>query len=684
MAEVWLLQHHSGLECPEIAHYDTDAVEAIGSPVARYPKEQVMQPGTTPPQTFVVDTSESPYAKLRPVPLTAVDLTEGFWRSRREQTRTVTLRSQLCYLETTGRLDNFRRAAGHLDVDFQGIYFNDSDVYKWLEAASWALADGADAELNDLVAEVVTVIEEAQGADGYLDTYFTFEREGERWTNLRDLHELYCAGHLFQAAVAHYRATGTTRLLDVARRLADLICTTFGLGSGQRAGTSGHPEIEMGLVELYRATGDSRYLDQARYFIDARGQGVVGGSPYHQDHVPFRELDRLTGHAVRALYLSAGATDVVAETGDPGLRQAVKRLWDHMAMRQVYITGGLGARHQGESVGADFELPNARAYAETCAGIANVMWAWRMLQLDGASTYMDLMERALYNAALPGLSLDGTNYFYVNPLATDGQPEPGGKVTQRQPWFGCACCPPNIARTLAQMPGYLYSVDGDAIWLNTYAPNEALITLPDGRTIKLIQRTLYPWNGQVIVELLTAGTFSINVRIPGWCEADSEAERPSVSVNGGACPGDVDPGHYLHIHRTWAVGDSVCIQLPMPVRRVEAHPYALENAGRIALMRGPLLYCLEAADHPGVDLRDVVLPPEAQLTTAFRKDLLGGVEIIEGEGLVAQPGAGWEDALYRRAQPKAEALQPIRITAVPYFAWANREVGAMQVWLRQA
>ncbi len=631
----------------------------------------------------VVDTSRSPNAQLRPVPLTAIMLTDEFWKPRRDLNRTLTLKAQHAHLEQTGRLDNFRRAAGELECDFQGIYFNDSDVYKWLEAASWALADAQDTELADMVEGVATLVERAQCADGYLNTYFTFERKAQRWSNLRDMHELYCAGHLFQAAVAHSRVTGEARLLDVARRYADLICATFGTGPGHMEGTPGHPEIEMGLVELSRATGECRYRDQAAYFVDARGKGLIGGSPYHQDHVPFRDADRLTGHAVRALYLSAGAADIVAESGDADLAAALTRLWDHMVSRQMYVTGGVGARHQGEAIGADFELPNAQAYAETCAGIANVMWAWRMLQLRGDAAYADIMERALYNAVLPGISLDGTTYFYVNPLSQDGVQGPGAPIHQRQPWFGCACCPPNVARTLAQMPGYLYSVSDDRIWVHTYAANEANLTLPDGRTVRLIQRTRYPWNGQVILEILTPGVFGLSLRIPDWCDSGDGSDQPTLSINNSPCRSAATPGQYVTVRRTWMVGDTVCVQLPMPVRHVRSHPYVLENAGRVALMRGPLLYCLEQVDHPGVDLRDVELPQDAQLATSFRKDLLNGVQVIEGDGTETLPDVGWRASLYRNGAGNAQGSRSSKLTAVPYYAWANRGAGAMQVWIRQ-
>lgn len=632
----------------------------------------------------VVDTSRSPEARLRPVPLNAIRLTDKFWKPRRELNRNTTLKAQYLHLEKTGRLDNFRRVAGDFDGDFQGIYFNDSDVYKWLEGASWALATDLDAELAEMVASVVSLIERAQEADGYLNTYFALERGNQRWTNLRDMHELYCAGHLFQAAVAHSRVTGSERLLAVAQRFADLICATFGSRQGQIEGAPGHPEIEMGLVELARATGESRYLDQAAYFLGARGRGLIGGRAYHQDHVPFREADRLTGHAVRALYLSAGAADIVAELGDSELRRALNRLWDRMVSRQMYVTGAVGARHEGEAIGADFELPNARAYAETCAGIANVMWAWRMLQITGEAAYTDVMERALYNAALPGISLDGTTYFYVNPLAQDGAAEPGSGVHQREPWFGCACCPPNIARTIAQMPGYLYSVSDDLIWLHTYVANEASLSLPNGLKVDLVQRTRYPWSGQIIVEMLTPGEYGLNVRIPDWCQGGDLGDPPTLSINNAPCRGTVVPGQYATVRRTWAVGDSVCIQLPMNVRRVKAHPHILENTGRIALMRGPLVYCLESADHKGIDLRDVRIPGDASFETTFRKDLLGGIQVIQTNGFVEEPAGEWRTSAYQCAPSELRRNRwPTELTAIPYYAWANRGAGAMQVWIRE-
>jgi DUF1680 family protein len=624
----------------------------------------------------VVDTSRSPHVRLRPVPLDAVDLADDFWEPRRRINREVTLPSQYGHLEDTGRLDNFRRASGKIGGAYQGIYFNDSDVYKWLEAAAWTLAEGSDSELERMVDAAITEIEDAQRPDGYLNTYFTFERAAQRWTDF-DLHEMYCAGHLFQAAVAHFRATGSERLLAVATRFADHICDTFGPEDGTRQAVDGHEEVEMALVELFRVTGEKRYLEGAQYFIDARGHGLLGRPygqhepSYSQDHEPLRDQSEVVGHAVRALYLYSGAADVYAETGERALLQALRRLWENMTTRRMYVSGGLGSRYEGEAFGKDFELPNERAYTETCAAIANVMWNWRMLALEGEARYADLIEHTLYNAVLPGLSLDGQHYFYQNPLADDGS-------HRRQPWFGCACCPPNVARLLASLPGYLYSTSEDAVWVHLYAEGAATVELDGKRTIRLHQRTRYPWDGSVETTVEAEGEFTIMLRIPAWCE-----EGVAVEVNGEPVEAELSPGSYANLHRTWRLGDTINLDLPMPVRRVESHPYVAENAGSVALMRGPLLYCAEQVDNPGVELRDIVLEGR-EPAISLEPDLLGGVTVLQAEARLAAPDNGWEDRLYRTLHPRERDTQtyPTRVTLVPYYAWANREPGAMRVWLR--
>ena len=629
--------------------------------------------------SVVVDVTRSENARFRPVAITAVTLEDAFWQPRRKINRDIMLPAQFDLCERTGRFANFRRAAGTEAGEYQGQYYNDSDVYKLLESASWALAGEDDPELKALVDLLIDDISAAQQPDGYLHTYFTLVRPGERWTNF-DLHEMYCAGHLFQAAVAHYRSTGETRLLDVARRFADHICERFGPeDEGKQFGNDGHPEIEMALVELYRATGDRKYLEESQYLVGNRGYGRVSAHPYGrfpasygQDHVPFHQSTRLEGHAVRAVYLNCGATDIAVETDVPELRTALDTMWHSMVSRQMYIHGGLGPRHENEGFGPDdYELPNHRAHAETCASVANVMWNWRLLLLTGESRYADLMEQTLYNSVLSGVSLDGKGYFYQNPLSDNG-------THRRQTWFTTACCPGNVSRTLAQLPGYYYTTSESAVWVHLYGSNRATLPLSDDITVQLVQRTNYPWSGEIVIEVGTAGTFDLHLRLPGWC-----ADGWNVTLNGGAVGHTVTAEGYLCISRAWQAGDVVTLDLPMPVRRVTSHPLVAENHSRVALMRGPLLYCLEGADHPGTDVRLVELRETSAFAPEHRADLLDGVMVLRGEGWVRAAG---DESLYRAASTNGEAgeLTSVSVTAIPYYAWANREPGPMLVWLPMA
>ncbi len=590
------------------------------------------------PTPVVVDTRRSPHTPLRPVALDAVRLHDSLLGGKQQQVRRVILPHQWEQCEKTGRIDNFRRAAGQIQKDFQGLFFNDSDVYKWLEAAAWTLAFDPSPELSDQVDGLIDLIGAAQQPDGYLNTYFMFDKAAERWTNLYFYHEMYCGGHLLQAAVAHQRVTGSDRLMTIAQRWADMLCARFGPAEqGKIPGTDGHPEIEMALVELYRATGEARYLHQAIYFLEARGHGLLNHADYCQDEVPFRLRQKLAGHAVRALYLCCGAADIAAEIGDAQLIETLERLWTHMVAHQMYITGGVGARAEGEAIGADDELPNATAYCESCAAIASLMWSWRMLMLTGDSKYAHLMERALYNGILPGISLDGRGYFYVNPLANDGS-------HQRQPWFDCACCPPNLARLLATLPAYQYSVMDATIYTHLYAPGDAYVPLEDGRTIHLKQRTRYPWDGDITLETATAGRYTLALRIPDW------AAQVEILLNDGPTL-SASPG-YHHVTRDWQPGDTVRFRLPLEPRWVAGSPAVSENSGQAALMRGPLVYCVEQADHPGTALDD--LQADSMLQAQYQPALLGGVTTLRGTSL----------------------------TAIPYYAWANREPGAMRVWLK--
>jgi DUF1680 family protein len=634
----------------------------------------------TSTRAVVVDTTESPFARLRPVPVDAVTLEDAFWAPRMRLNREVTLPSQYRLLWETGRIDNLLRAGGKRDGAFQGRVFNDSDVYKWLEAASWAITSSPDSALVEMIDTAIEAVAGAQQPDGYVNSYFSLDRAGERWSNF-DLHEMYCAGHLFQAAVAHRRATGSTRLLEVASRFADHIDTTFGpAGEGKRAGTDGHPEVEMALVELARETSNRRYVELAKYLVDVRGHGLLGsaynrfGSEYHQDHLPFRELEEIVGHAVRAVYLNAGVTDLYLETGEAALHDALLRLWQSMTECKMYVSGGIGSRYEGESFGEDYELPNALAYTETCAAIGSAMWNWRMLQIDGEARFADLLEHTLYNAVLPGVSLDGQTYFYQNPLADEG-------AHRRQEWFGTACCPPNIARTLAALPGYVYGVSDDAIWVHLYAEGTAEIVLPDGRLVAIRQRTRYPWDGEIALEIAAEGDLALRLRVPGWCDAGA-----ALSVNGEEIGDSLAPGSYAEVRRCWRAGDTIQLALPMPVRRIESHPFVEESTGRMAMMRGPLLYCVEQADNPGIDLREVRLPDDATFKAENRPNLLNGVVTLTFEGELRPPGDAWRHTLYRTEEGAASTPpgQAASIAAIPYHAWANRDAGAMRVWLRRA
>lgn len=622
----------------------------------------------------VVDTGSSPYVRVRAVPPAHVDLHDAFWRPRREINGRVTLRSQLANLESSGALDNFRRLAEGLDRPFRGMYFADSDVYKWLEAVGWHLADHPDdLALRRDAERVIDLVEAAQAPDGYLNTYFALERAGERWTNF-DLHEMYCAGHLFQGAVAFHRTTGDARILRIATRLADHVCRTFGPHPGQRVAVDGHEEIELGLVELYRTTRTQRYLDQADFFVAARGRGLLGrpygqfAPEYSQDHAPFEDMDAVVGHAVRALYYAAGVADLCAEVPRPHYRRALDRLWRNMTERRMYVSGGVGSRHEGEAFGDDYELPHARAYTETCAAIASVMWQSRMLALDGEARFGDLLEWTLFNAVLPGLSLDGTRYFYQNPLEDDGR-------HQRQAWFGVACCPPNLARVLAALPGLFYGADDDELWIHQYAAASVRTTLPSGAAVALHLSTDYPWDGRVRVTVERAGRFALRFRVPGWCRG------ATIRVADEAPAGELAPACYQRVERDWRAGDTVDLDLPLPVRYLTAHRRVSEANGRAAIARGPILYCVEAADHPGCDPRDLVLPPRPDAFETHAADLPGRIPALRAAARVATPDEG---ALYREASDEpTPRLAPVTLTAVPYFAWANRDAGPMQVWIRR-
>lgn len=639
-----------------------------------------------------------------PVPWHRVRLTDPVLGQRRQTMARVgigyqweVLNDRVPGVPRSHAVANFRIAAGELQEPFYGMVFQDSDLYKWLGAASYLLATDPDPSLAGHVETAVGLIARAQQPDGYLDTYFQVAQPGQRWTNLRDQHELYCAGHLMEAAVAHHAATGRRDLLQVACRLADHIAQRFGPGPGQRRGYCGHPEVELALVRLYRATGERRYLELARFFVDERGRRPLyfdvearergeapGAAPfdesYYQVHAPLREQAALEGHAVRALYLLSGAIDVAVETDDPALLEVCRRLFDSAVGRRMYVTGGVGSSAWGERFTIDYDLPNDRAYTETCASIALVFAAHRLLQVDRDARYADVMERALYNGVLSGLSLDGTHFFYINPLevwpeAAEARRDTRHVLWRRQGWFDCACCPPNLARLLGSIGQYVYSTDGAGLYVHLYAAEEAEAEL-EGRRVRIVQETRYPWEGTVELRVHPDGAapWTLALRIPGWArQARLEVNGEPVDLRG------VTEKGYARLTRRWQDGDRVRLELPIPVERIEAHPRVRADAGRVAIQRGPIVYCLEEVDN-GPNLAAVALPREAPLRAEWRPDLLGGVVVITGKGWRTAE-SGWAE-LYRPAG--AAAREEVTLTFVPYATWANREPGEMLVWVREA
>ncbi len=620
----------------------------------------------------IVDTSRSPFARLRSIPPAAVTLHSGFWRPRLQANVAAGLPTFYHAMEEHGVVDNFRRLSGRKPGDYRPAgYASESDLYKWLEAVGYVLQTGAALELWQTAEAVIEDIAAAQGKDGYV--YAGTAVGGDpgylRFSRLENSHELYCAGHLMQAGVAYWRATGNEVLLDVACRFADYLCEAF--GPGRLETTDGHPEVELALVELYRATGERRYLDLAGFFL-SRPQSL-------ENLPPIAERPALVGHAVRSGYLCCGGADWYLETGDRAMLDNLRGLWQDLVGGKIYLTGGVGARFAGEAFGEPYELPNARAYAETCAAIAHAMWAWRMLLATGAAQYADCLETILYNGFLSGVSLSGSEYFYMNPLASSGG-------YARQPWFGCNCCPPNIHRTLASLPGYFFTTSDEGVWVHLYDACEALVTLPDHTTVRLELRTRYPWEGtvEVVVTPAAEAEFTVFLRIPAWAEA-AQVSLPGREAIGESPP----PGNYLPLRRRWKPGDTVRLELPLPVRFVESHPRVAENRCAAAVMRGPLVYCFEGADNLTALVPDLTIAPgEADPSGGFCAEwqplLLGGVTIVRGPGqAVCAPCAALEHApLYRpwRAGPYP-ARYELTLTGVPYYAWGNRGANTMAVWV---
>lgn len=611
---------------------------------------------------------------VQPIPFTQVQIHDHFWAPRIETNRTKTIPFALQKNEETGRVDNFAIAAGKKEGKYLGRRFNDTDVYKVIEGAAYSLHLHPDTELESYLDDLITLIASAQEEDGYLYAARTADPENpapgagpERWSRLRGSHELYNAGHMYEAAIAYYMATGKRKFLDVAIKNADLLVDVF--GPGKKQDFPGHQEIEIGLAKLYRVTGETVYLELAKFFLDERGHEHDGGlyaedtafalynrKAYMQDHLPVLEQAEAVGHAVRASYMYAGMADVAALTGNPEYIHAIDRIWENVVSKKLYLTGGIGARHTTEAFGDNYELPNATAYCETCAAIGNALWNHRQFLLHGDAKFLDVLERVVYNGLISGVSLSGDRFFYQNPL------ESSGSYT-RSPWFEVACCPGNITRFLPSFPGYIYAQAGDDFFINLFVSSEVDFLIGDHK-VQLSQDSRYPWDGTIHIAVKPESIcrFILNVRIPGWAQnqpvpsdlysyLSESSEKIVIKVNGEPAEYDIAKG-FAHIDRTWVDGDTLELYLPMPVRRVLAHDDLLDNRGKVALERGPLVYCWEWPDNAD-GVRGKKLSDDIELAHEFQSSLFGGVVVIQSPSLFA----------------------------IPYYAWAHRGEGEMAVWI---
>lgn len=643
-----------------------------------------------------------------------VRIEDGFWDSYTELVRKTVipyqweaLNDRIPDAEPSYAIRNFRIAAGREQGEFGGFVFQDSDLAKWLEAVGYSLGSHPDPELERTADEVIELIAAAQQENGYLNTYFTIKEPDRKWTNLYEAHELYCAGHMIEAAVAYFAGTGKRKLLDVVCRLADHIDTVFGREPGKLRGYDGHQEIELALVKLYDATGEKRYLELARFFIDERGAtpnffieecerrgGIshwtnakapiptVEQLAYNQAHKPVREQDVAVGHSVRAVYMYAAMADLARLTNDRELLEACRRLWRNMTGRQMYITGGIGSTHQGEAFTFDYDLPNDTVYAETCASIGLLFFARRMLQLEARSEYADVMERALYNNVIGSISQDGKHYFYVNPLevwpkASENNPDRRHVKAVRQKWFGCSCCPPNVARLLSSLNAYIYSAapEQNTVYTHLFIGSEARFELAVGRaTFK--QQSALPWNGYVRLDLSEApnGAFSLALRIPSWCRG-----KASLKINGVAAEYETENG-YAIVNRLWTKGDVVEWEPDLDARFIAANPEIRANAGKVAIERGPLVYCLEEMDN-GSPLSALSIVPEADLQSIDDANLPGGAIAIETEGHCAER-TSWDPDTPYRPFLNSQPAEHVKLRAIPYYLWGNRQPGEMSVWIR--
>lgn len=624
---------------------------------------------------------------IQGIPFNTVSLNDHFWLPKIEINRTVTIPSSFRKCEETGRVENFILASGAKKGKFLTVYpFDDTDIYKTIEGASFSMSVHPDKAMDHYVDSLISIVSAAQEPDGYLYTARTIDPKNthswagnERWEKESELsHELYNSGHLFEAAAAHFTATGKRNLLNIALKNANLLVQVF--GPGKRDDAPGHEIVEMGLVRLYRITGEKKYLDLAKFFIDCRGKNPKQN--YSQNHLPFVKQTEATGHAVRAGYLYSGAADVAALTGNKEYIEAIDKIWENAVTKKFYITGGIGALHAGEAFGADYELPNLTAYNETCAAIANVYWNYRMFLLHGDAKYIDVLERSLYNNVISGVGLDGKTFFYPNPLECNARYafNSGNKLT-REPWFDCSCCPTNLCRFIASVPGYIYAQKTDKIYVNLFIGSKTRFKLPK-TSVEISQQSDYPWNGNIALQVSPASksVFSLYLRIPGWAHnqpvpgdlyryVSEGAEEIEIKINGKKVEFKTQDG-YAVISRTWKKGDRVEYTMPMNVHRVEANEKVQDDRGKVAIERGPLVYCLEGIDNNDI-VDNIILPDQAPLSVSFNPNKLNGINEIKGEAVVI------------KISPDGLSAQTGKqnITAIPYYAWSNRGINTMKVWL---
>lgn len=631
---------------------------------------------------------------IQPVSFTKVKITDHFWSPKIETNRTVTIPASFERCENTGRVKNFEMAAARSGKFCTTFPFDDTDIYKTIEGASYSLAVHPDPKLDHYIDSMITIVGKAQEPDGYLYTARTIDplhphpwAGPERWVKENELsHELYNSGHMFEAAAAHYQATGKRNFLNIALKNADLLVKTF--GPGKRHVAPGHEIVEMGLVRLYRITGKKDYLDLAKFFIDERGKRTYDKtSPdewkngmYWQDNEPVAEQDEAEGHAVRAMYLYSGMADVAALIGDQEYITAIDKIWDNMVAKKIYVQGGIGAVPSGERFGSNFELPNATAYNETCAAVGNVFWNQRMFLLHGDSKYIDLMEKVLYNGLISGVGLDGKSFFYTNAMQIKNGVTHKEQEAGRSGWFECSCCPTNLARLLPSISGYMYAEKDNAVFINLFASSKADLMI-NQKPVQIIQQNNYPWNGLLsfTVSPAVSQEFSLKIRIPGWVKNEAIPSNlysfenkgtaaVEIKLNGKPVKYTMENG-YAVISKVWHKNDQLSVNLPMQVRKVIANSTLAEDAGKVALQRGPIMYCAEWKDNDG-KVNNLVIPKNAVFTPSYQKDMLNGITILNGRALKADT----------TDRSKTESVE---LTAIPYYSWANRGKGEMTVWFPQ-